>query len=97
MLRAKAKSENIDAIVRILKLLGENDQAYVRDLADSVWGRVSLRLIGDSGNLAHYDRLVAYATGKFDPETKCQASIALGSLISKNFAVLMPRLVNSLG
>jgi hypothetical protein len=52
--------------------------------------------MGDSGNTAHFDLLKKHAFGDSDSDTRCQASIALGSLISYHFQALMPQLINSL-
>jgi hypothetical protein len=96
-LKSKAKSSNINNIVRIVKFLGISESEYLKDISDSVWGQITLRCLGDLGNKKHFQLLSSYALGKYDSETNYQASLALGSLVSKHFKEFIPELLKILG
>lgn len=96
LIKQKARSENIDNVVRMLRVLSKDERPYLKEVGEGVWGRVALRLVGESGNPAHYEFLKGYSLGNHDNETKYQASIALGTLASKNFPTMFPILSTNL-
>jgi hypothetical protein len=96
LIKAKARPENIDNVVKMLRVLSSDEKPYLKEVGDNVWGRVALRFIGDCGKPENYEFLKGYAFGNYDADTKYHASIALGSLVAKNFNAMIPGLLENL-
>jgi hypothetical protein len=96
LLKSKAKTSNINNIVRILKFVVTSESEYLKDVSDNLWGQITLRCLGDTGNKKHFELLSSYALGKYDSETNYQASLALGSLASKHFKEFVPQMLKML-
>lgn len=93
VIRKNLSAENLIFCIDLLAIIGVDASDFIKNIQDSLWGCLCLRIVGLSGDQRYYDDLHQYTGPTYGSKIRENARLALGDLSSLHPTIFVPKLV----